>query len=78
MAGATSYLDDSPGQLLTAASCRWLFDQYLGDWRNHGDPRFAVTHADLRGLPPTLVITAEYVTELIKHQSNLHVFQAAV
>ena len=56
-----SYHDNGDGYLLTEPDMAWFWDCYLGP---DGDPadRFAspLHAADLAGLPPALVITAEY------------------
>src|SRR5581483_7271989 len=56
-----SYAENGKGYLLEADSMRWFWDQYLGP---DGDPDDAYASvlraADLSGLPPALVITAEY------------------
>lgn len=55
-----SITDNGDGYLLTSESMRWFIDHYLGD----GDPKDPLASpiyaADLAGLPPALVITAEY------------------
>jgi acetyl esterase len=39
----------------------WFIDHYLRDARDRDDPRFApLRQPDLRGLPPALVLAAEY------------------
>jgi acetyl esterase len=56
-----SYLSNGEGYLLTTLSMRWFWDYYLPvvEQRTHPDasPLYA---ADLSGLPPALVITAEF------------------
>ena len=45
---------------LTAALLRWLYDHYI-DAADRADFRFAPEHAvDLSGLPPAIVVTAEF------------------
>lgn len=56
-----SVLENSDGYLLTRADIEWFTDQYLGS--NRGlldDPRVDPVHADLTGVAPAHVITAEY------------------
>lgn len=48
------------GYLLTAQAMRWFRSQYLPDASDHGDPRASVLLADLHGVAPALVITAEF------------------
>jgi acetyl esterase len=54
--------ENAEGYFLTTATMTWFWQQYVGDgdWT---DPRVSPLHADddvLAGLPPALVITAEY------------------
>lgn len=55
-----SYTDNAEGYFLTAAAMRWFSGHYLGG----ADPTEALAaplhDPDLSGLPPALVITAEY------------------
>jgi acetyl esterase len=60
--GLPSVVDNADGYFLTADTMRWFWDHYVGD-RDRTDPRCSPLHlADdsLAGLPPALVITAEY------------------
>ena len=56
-----SYKDNAEGYLLTRASMEWFWGHYLG---NEGDGQHVKASpllcADLTGLPPAIVITAEY------------------
>jgi acetyl esterase len=56
-----SYTDNAEGYLLTRASMEWFWGHYLG---NEGDGQHVKASpllcADLTGLPPAIVITAEY------------------
>ena len=56
-----SYEANAEGYLLTKASMEWFWGHYLG---NEGDGEHVkaspLLHADLAGLPPAIVITAEY------------------
>jgi acetyl esterase len=47
------------GYLLTAAAVHWFGAQYLGD-HDRTDPMASPLLADLRGLPPAVVATAEF------------------
>jgi acetyl esterase len=53
--------ENAEGYMLTAAGLRWFYDHYLG---GAGDPKDAVLSplfaSDLSGLPPALVLTAEF------------------
>jgi acetyl esterase len=56
-----SYAAFADGYLLTRASMAWFRDHYLQDPAQRSDPRASPLAADnLIGLPPALVITAEY------------------
>ena len=56
-----SIVQNADGYLLTATAMRWFWEQYLGAGGDSDDGYASVLrHPDLAGLPPTLVITAEY------------------
>ena len=55
-----SYRDNADGYFLTAEDMRWYWAQYLADPAHGSNPRASVLRADLAGLPPALVITAEF------------------
>jgi acetyl esterase len=58
--GHPSMEENAEGYFLTKASMEWFVDCYLGD-RERKDPAVSPLFADdLSGLPPALVITAEY------------------
>ena len=48
------------GYILTRAFIQWFWKAYLGDEGDPLDPRVAVATADLAGLPPISLATAEY------------------
>lgn len=48
------------GPVLSRESLDWFWDSYLGTSRAAPDPLAAVLTADLAGLPPATVLTAEY------------------
>jgi cation diffusion facilitator CzcD-associated flavoprotein CzcO/acetyl esterase/lipase len=54
-----SYRDNGEGYILTADSMRWFWDHYA-DEADRADPRAAALHGDLHGLPPAVVVTAEF------------------
>ncbi len=56
-----SYGENAEGYLLTKQSMEWFWNHYLND-ASQGDHPYAspLRAQDLRGLPPALVITAEY------------------
>lgn len=55
-----SYRENADGYFLTADDMRWYWAQYLSDPAHGSNPRASVLRADLTGLPPALVITAEF------------------
>jgi acetyl esterase len=56
-----SYTDNAEGYLLSKASMEWYWDHYLSDPSDALNPYAAPLQAkDFSGLPPALVITAEY------------------
>ncbi len=59
--GTASYRTYAEGYDLTRASMIWFWDQYLTNPAEHLHPYAAPLRAkDLSGLPPALIITAEY------------------
>jgi acetyl esterase len=56
-----SYRDNADGMGLTAALMRWFWTQYLQDGTRAGEPGCSPLRVpELAGLPPALVLTAEY------------------
>jgi len=56
-----SYHENATGYLLELDGMRWFYDHYLGGASDRSDPRASPLRTrDLRGLPPALVITAEF------------------
>ncbi len=56
-----SYRDNATGYFLEREDMRWFYDHYLRSDADRSDPRASPLRAtDLRGLPPALVITAEF------------------
>jgi acetyl esterase len=56
-----SYRENGEGYFLSAAMMRWFWAQYLEDAAQGADPLASpLRAADLSGLPPALVLTAEY------------------
>jgi acetyl esterase len=57
-----SYKAFGSGFVLTAADMSWFYDHYLrGDKAKRTDPRVSPLRAlELKGLPPALIMTAEY------------------
>ncbi|MFO0953235.1 MAG: alpha/beta hydrolase [Isosphaeraceae bacterium] len=56
-----SYLENADGYLLTRAAMMWYWDQYVPDPARRTDPDASPLRAGpLEGLPPAVVVTAEY------------------
>jgi acetyl esterase len=45
---------------LTGDDLHWFADHYLGGSEDPRDPRLSPINGDLEGLPPTVLITAEF------------------
>ena len=54
-----SYVENADGYVLTASLMRWFWDHYA-DPADRGDPRVSPLRGTLSGLPPALVVTAEF------------------
>jgi acetyl esterase/lipase len=55
-----SFVENADGYGLTTPLVRWFYDHYI-DAADRSDPRFApLRAADLSGLPPAIVVTAEF------------------
>jgi acetyl esterase len=56
-----SYRENAEGYFLTAASMAWFWEQYISADQDRAHPYAAPINApELGGLPPALVITAEF------------------
>lgn len=56
-----SRLENAEGYFLDLATMAWFMDHYAADAGVHEDPRLSpLRHHDLSGLPPAVVVTAEY------------------
>jgi acetyl esterase len=55
-----SYTENADGFYLTHAAMRWYWDHYLGGADPLHPDASPLRASDLRGLPPALVVTAEY------------------
>jgi acetyl esterase/lipase len=55
-----SFVENADGYFLTTPLTRWFYDHYI-DEAQRSDPRFAPMRAtELSGLPPAIVVTAEF------------------
>jgi acetyl esterase len=57
---SASMVDNATGFGLETEHMRWFYDHYARTPEDHGDWRMSPLRADLYGLPPALVITAEF------------------
>lgn len=55
-----SYVQNAEGFLLTRDSMKWYWGHYLADERDGANPYASPLRADVTGLPPALMITAEH------------------
>lgn len=56
-----SRFDNGEGYFLDLPTMAWFMEQYAADPEHHGDPRLSPMRASsLEGLPPAVVVTAEY------------------
>jgi len=59
--GTASYRDNGEGYMLTRRGMQWFWDQYVPDLDQRAEPYAApLEAANLEGLPPALVQTAEF------------------
>lgn len=58
--GRSRHLYGDGGAVLSVADLAWFWRHYLADPADASDPRVNLLAADLRGLPPVFVGTAEY------------------
>jgi acetyl esterase len=56
--GSASAVQFAQGYMLTASFLEWAWNAYRGE--GVADPWFDLTHADLHGLPPTTIVTAQF------------------
>lgn len=67
-----SYVENAEGYGMTRDAMIWFWDQYLADESQAAHPHAAPLFApDLSGLPPALVITAEY--DVLRDEGELYV-----
>ncbi len=56
-----SRLENAEGYFLDLATMAWFMNHYAADPSHHTDPRVSpLRHHDLTGLPPAVVVTAEF------------------
>ncbi|HEU4512433.1 MAG TPA: alpha/beta hydrolase [Nocardioidaceae bacterium] len=56
-----SRLENAEGYFLDLATMAWFMNHYTADPSHHTDPRVSpLRHHDLSGLPPAVVVTAEF------------------
>lgn len=55
-----SRVEHAEGYLLTGDDLRWFATHYVGATRDRRDPRLSPVHGDPTGLPPAVVVTAEF------------------
>lgn len=58
--GTPSYAENAEGYGLSRAGMAWFWQHYLADPKDAMHPHASPALADLKGLPPALVFTAEY------------------
>jgi acetyl esterase len=69
--GHPSYVDNAEGYGLTAAGMRWFWSHYLKNEAEADNPYASpLRAANLRGLPPALIITAEY--DVLRDEGELY------
>ena len=67
-----SYVENAEGYGMTREAATWFWDQYLGDRTHATNPLASPLLApDLSGLPPALVVTAEY--DVLRDEGDLYV-----
>ncbi|WHZ13078.1 MAG: Esterase/lipase [Burkholderiaceae bacterium] len=60
-AGHASIEQNAKGYFLELETMKWFYRHYVGDWADASDPRLApMQAANLAGLPPALIVTAEF------------------
>ena len=57
---SASYDENASGYFLEARDMHWFWNHYLGTAGDRSDPHASPIRADLAGLPPAVVVTAQY------------------
>lgn len=67
-----SYRENGRGYVLTAADMGWFYDRYLqGDKAKRADPFISPLRArELKGLPPALIMSAEY--DVLRDEAEIY------
>jgi acetyl esterase len=56
-----SRVENAKGYFLEQPTMDWFYGHYAGSWEDPNDPRLSPLHAaSLGGLPPAVIVTAEY------------------
>jgi acetyl esterase len=55
-----SYIENADGMVITTELTRWFWAQYVKDEARGGEPGCSPLRADLSGVPPALILTAEH------------------
>jgi acetyl esterase len=58
--GYPSRAENAKGYLLEQDSIDWFLGHYAGGWPDVKDPRLSPLYGDLSGLPPAIIVTAEF------------------
>ena len=82
-----SYRENADGYFLTKPMMAWFWDQYVPDRSQRNDIRVAPIKADLKNLPPAIVLTVEhdplrdegiaYANALVASGVNVHPIDAS-
>lgn len=55
-----SRIENANGYFLDQPTMEWFFGSYVPETTDLADPRLSPLHGDLSGLPPALIVTAEF------------------
>ena len=65
-----SMAENAEGYMLTRSAMDWFHEQYAADDGDRRDPRYSPIYADLEGVAPAVVVTAEY--DPLRDQGNAY------